>query len=189
VQKIWKLTSGFIIASLAMPMGVFALPQNVQSAAGQQPAAAVVQTVKVAAFLPNQAVVPQQSNTAAQIPACVTRAVASNDLLQNTGVVNLNQPALCFSLALGKVAAVPSLAVVLMRQTAKVILPSQNRVAGSPSLASKSPAQDTALPSLIFIVSAAVIFEQRKHAKKPAVRFLKNISRSLTLYQLGILRC
>ena len=109
--------------------------------------------------------------------------------INNAGAINLNQPASCFSFVPARVEAPSSLAVVLMHQFATVVAPSQNRVAELPSFMPKPAVQDTALPSLVFIASAAVVFEQRKSIQKTAARFLGNIAQGLTLHQLGVLRC
>jgi hypothetical protein len=184
VKKIWEILSFFIIVSLAVPAGVFANSPAVFSPAGQAPVV-TAQVVTVTAVKSQQTVVPQSSAAS----SCSFAAMASAGLTQNFGVINLNQPASCFSLVLAKAAALPSLTVTVAHPAAVVVVQNQNRISGAPLFVPKQAGQDTALPSLVFIVSVVLMFEERKSIQKTFNRLSKNIIQSLTLHQLGILRC
>jgi len=185
VKKIRVILSFFIITSLAVPVGAFASSPAVFSPAGQAPVA-TAQVVKAAAARPQQTVVPPSSAAA---PSCSFAATAPADLTQNFGVINLNQSASCFSLVLAKAAALPSLTVTVAHPAAMVVVPNQNRISGTPLFVPEPAGQDTALPVLVFVVSSAILFEERKTFLKASTRLAKNIIQSLTLYQLGVLRC
>jgi hypothetical protein len=185
VKRIWEIITFFIIVSLVLPVGVFAAPITGPSRASA-PVAVTPQIVKVVAAIPRQTVLPQSS----AVSACSSAASVSEGLVQNFGAVNLNQPASCFKLVpASKFAALPALAVVSMRQAAVVVLQNQNRISKSPLLAPEPQTRDMALPVLVFAASALVVFEEKKSVQKAAVRLSEYFIQSLTLHQLGILRC
>jgi hypothetical protein len=187
VQKIWKILLVFVIFALALPTGIFASVKNAQNSGAQTPAKAV-QLVRVVSLKVGQTVA-SQSSVALKTEGCSLNAPAPANSLQNAESVGLNQPASCFGLALAKPVTQPKLTVAIIRQLATVIVPSSNRILGYPSFVPTPAARDSALPSLVFAAFGIILFEEKKIIQKLATRLLKNIAQSLTLHQLGVLRC
>lgn len=188
--KVWKFFSVSVIVALVLPAGVFSLPQHAQNAP-RQSALFTEQTVKVVAVKTQKRVVPLSSNnTIAQNADCsMATAISTNNLVQSGGAVNLNLPASCFSIVQSKVVAAPSLMVALIRPQTKIVVQRQILIAAAPAFIPKPLQQDSSLPTLVFLASAAVIVQERKSIQNAGRRLLKNIIQNLTLHQLGVLRC
>lgn len=187
MRKFLRITSFLIIASLAVPAGVFALPKNVQSSA-KTAAVSAIQLVKVVAALPAQTVVPQ-AQSASAVTACSVKIAANANLVQNAGAVNLNQPASCFSLAPAQLAAAASLAVAQLLLAATVVVVNHSSFFETPFFAPSPLGPGSALPALVFAALTVILFEERKSIQKAATRLLGNFIQSLTLHQLRVLRC
>ena len=187
VKQIWNIISVFVITLLAVPTGVFAAPQSFlyDSAGAGIPMAQVVKVVRVQT---RQKVAFRQA-AAVQSASCLFQNSAAANLVQSGGTVNLNQPASCFTLIPAKASAQSELAVAVIKPLETIVLPSQNRISQLPVFAPGQTTQNAALPVLIFIVSAAVLTEQKKGILKFANKRSVNIARALTIHQLGVLRC
>jgi hypothetical protein len=169
-------------------MGVFALPESIQASKTDQSSTAI-QLVKVVTVTPNQRVVPQTFARAPQSTGCSLTASASAGLLQNGADLNLNQPASCFSLVPGSAVAQSSLAVVVIHSSATIVLPSRNYIAEKGVFVPSPIKQESSLPALGFIALAVVLLEEGKSFKKIVRHSTASFTQSLTLHQLGVLRC
>jgi hypothetical protein len=179
-----KLLIVGLIAGLVIPAGLFAkrvvakpntsLPQLVMTGP-------VLQVVPA----PDTAVV-----TAKTTSLCNFNAIVTSNLVQNTGVINLNQSAGCFTLQNAPLSVSQHLAVTSAINNATVAVvgksaTSWNQLHAAEPLPSTMPALPS--PGLTLLLTIAVLtFVSAKRKRQPRVT---NLTSAPSLSQLQVMRC
>lgn len=187
MNRISRIILLFIGFSLVLPTGVFASP--VSSKSTPQPAlSASAQLVKVVTIAPTQTVSVAARATSGQT-SCAA-AVQKDDLVQDAGAINFNQPSSCFSLVPARpAAAAAELSVVPLRQAVKIVVENHLNISEIPSLTPPPLSRSNALPAIGFAAIGALAVEYKKYFRKSSVAVQAVIKSTLTVYQLQIMRC
>jgi hypothetical protein len=188
VKQIWKFASGLIILALVFPTGLFASAKNIMASESQKLSTAT-QVITLTTIQTSQTIVTQMQPATSQESSCAISASVTGSLVQNGGVVNLNQPASCFTLVPAKVVASPSLAVVTLHEVTKIILPQYNQISKMPSLVPSSASRNEAMPALVIVAAVLVLIEDKKSNIKSAIKSLEQTPSSLVVRRLVVLRC
>jgi len=184
----------FLVLLLAMPSGQIISADDagvMQPRAPHQPqnlATPIVVIKVVSVFQPANMTV-SNSQTATAGASCLSGAQISQNLIQNTGKLNLNQPANCFSFVQTKPAPLPSLSVKPLTVPAShiVVVPSpvytpNYTIPATPQNLPVLPAAAAAL-----IVYAVFAFSRLERKTKTAVPSF--FSYNLSIAQLQVFRC
>jgi hypothetical protein len=187
LKRFSKIISLFILLSLILPVGVFAREKGLFEQPKQLKAPSV-QAVKVISLTPTASVVPQANNRQSSTSCSLSSNLPSN-LLQNAGAINLNQPASCFTLAHAQLTAVAKLFVVAPPALAAIVVVAHDYIFQTPTLAPQPMATTSSLPIAIFVALVIFVFEDNKFFKKIGIIASESFKKSLTVYELQVIRC
>ena len=133
------------------------------------------------------------NSVSAAIAACGAMTNSSNfNLVQQPGLINLNEPASCFSLQINSSHLVQSKLSVqplaISYEQAKVFVNS-SRISTATFVPAPVSQNTPILPLLVLAIIEGVVISKKQTLNSKLVGFGHNIRQSLTLHQLQMLRC
>jgi len=178
--------------SLVFPnQSLFAVKETVPNQQQNQAAVTLQPLVKVVtAAAETQVTVASQSNPATLSPACVGVA-QSGDVLQNAGLVNLDQPASCFSLEVSHLAFNPrelSVSVLPQINNKVVVAPWPVQISSASFSGVPFSPSSPALPLVSFTIAIG-FFVLSRRLRGRIINSVSTLKQTLTLHQLQVLRC
>jgi hypothetical protein len=191
--KLKQTTAAFLsfllFLFLVIPEGSFALAQP---DAGQpvskklQTEASFPTVIKVVSASGAVGILPVWSGN----PSCMGAPSAPQNLVQDTGILNLNQPASCFSISLAEPVVSPSLAVEPLGLSAPGPVGVVSQPVYAPNYALPVAAQNLPLlpvAASVLMFAAVLVFTnmERKNLKPSRLFLIYNLSIS----QLQVFRC
>ncbi len=187
VRKIFNYISIFVVATLVLPVSVFASPKASPNQA-ESATIPAVQLVKVVSVQSMQSVVLPASSVT-KIASCSVKNIVSLDWVQGAGAINLNEPASCFAITPAHLPAPFSLSVTSAHPAGAIVVARRVDMFNTPALASQPLGSGSALPIMVFTAFGILAFEQKKSFRKNGLPLLVNIKKNLTVYELRVLRC
>ena len=133
------------------------------------------------------------NSVSAAIAACGAMTNSSNfNLVQQPGLINLNEPASCFSLQINSSHLVQSKLSVqplaISYEQAKVFVNS-SRISTATFVPAPVSQNTPILPLLVLAIIEGVVISKKQTLNSKLLGFGHNIRQSLTLHQLQMLRC
>ncbi len=182
-----KLFALIILAGLVIPNAVSAHPSPSHEPAANASVSTIGGPTLQVIPAPATAVVAVTAQTAS---FCNVDAVLSANLVQDTGLINFNQSADCFTVQTALLSVPQQLAVTTAVSTAAIAVVDLSTTSWNTLQAAEPiPTSVPVLPvtGLFLLVAAAVLtFDSIKRA---AQRKISNFNQALTLSQLQVLRC
>jgi hypothetical protein len=185
------LTSVFLLGIIFPGGNVFGVQKLNIDPKENQPAQ-VRQPITVISAVPSQKIISDITSHNYLATACNAQAAASGDLVQDAGLINLNQPANCFTLNISRQTySYAQLSV----QPLNTPHPNVTVLNHSPSISSgnlsNAPVkqQTPIMPVVSFGMALAFAFDFRKNLRRSLNNQASRITSSLTLQQLRIMRC
>lgn len=192
-----------LIFLLAIPSGVLASFQvskqtvqplsvnTVYKSLNNQVAPAVSTSVKVIKIVQNSLITNEQPDVDGSTYACLPENHNSGSLVQNSGILNLNQPAKCFSLGIKNGSySFAQLSVQPLAAVQKIVVVVSNHVITGPKLLALPGFQDL---SVLPTAAVNALFQssrtENKVKKDKLLLVIKKIKNVFSLQQLQVLRC
>lgn len=178
-----------LVAGLTLP-GLFTALKAKPAVAGAAPAQDISQPVVTVVNRPQTAKV-SVANAQSSSLSCASKAGSTNNLAQDAGVVNLNQPAACFSLSLGAAVSYAALKVQPLKALQPKILVRQNQpLISNPDLSQAPLSQNfPAVPVSAVVVFMALIDLERKLKSKNLLSMDLASKLNQKFYRPLVLRC
>lgn len=185
------LTSAVLLGLIFPGGNIFGVQKSAINPQDSRPAQAQ-QAVTVISAAPAPQIIADITSHNYLATACKPEAGASGDILQDAGIINLNQPANCFTLNISR--QTYSYAQLFV-QPLKAAHSSVAVVYNGPSISSGNVSnapvkQETPImPVASFGLAIALAFSFRKNIVRSLNNQASRITDSLTLHQLQMLRC
>lgn len=189
---IYSLIFAFLFSLIFPGQAVFAMgPVAPQAAAQTVELSPPPVLIKVVSVVPAQSILVNQA--AVSLPpvlSCSFSARTGTNLVQDTGLINLNQPANCFSFVTPRPQNQPQLAVQkLPALQPTIVILNQPLAIKAPSLASAPVAQSSPmLPLTASVLAAGFVFGKRRLVLA-ALNPRQALTKVFRPNQLQVLRC
>jgi len=117
-------------------------------------------------------------------------ALEGGNFLQDASVINLNQPANCFTFGLAPIKPLPQIAVADQKQAlAKISVLNNSPQISSPSLMPAPLGTSVpAVPAAVYVLGVVLVFAYKK-LENSKIGYSRNIKPKVNFNQLQILRC